>query len=296
LRHLYGQKAQFHPRYLELAAHFGFEPRACNPRKPHEKGRVEAGVAYVKKSFLAGLELPHSLSALNTAARQWLESVANVRLHGETRKQPRELFVLEQLALRPLPSLPPDTSVTRSVRVSNRCRVVLDTNRYSVPSLYASQNLTLKAFADRLCLYHAHNLIASHPRSYERHREFTDPDHEKGLLSERRRARDAKWLLSFYALSSQAEYYHQQLLARSLNARVHVNKIVALSDIYGAEKVARALEDAIECQAFSSQYIENILEQRARHTLQPGPLHLTHRADLLDIDLSQPDLNPYETR
>jgi hypothetical protein len=184
--------------------------------------------------------------------------------------------------------------VTQSVRVSNRCRVVLDTNRYSVPHLYASQNLTLKAFAERLCIYHAHNLVASHPRSYERHREFVYPDHEKELLTQRQRARDARWLLSFYALSPQAETYHQQLQARSLNPRVHINKIVALSDIYGAEKVARALEDAIECQAFSSQYIENILEQRARHTPQPGPLHLTRRADLLEIDLSQPDLNPYE--
>jgi hypothetical protein len=248
----------------------------------------------VKGNFLAGLEVPHSLGALNTAARQWLETIANVRIHGETHKQPRELFALEQDALRPLPALPPDTSVTQSVRVSNRCRVVLDTNRYSVPHLYASQNLTLKAFAERLCIYHAHNLVASHPRSYERHREFVYPDHEKELLTQRQRARDARWLLSFYALSPQAETYHQQLQARSLNPRVHINKIVALSDIYGAEKVARALEDAIECQAFSSQYIENILEQRARHTPQPGPLHLTRRADLLEIDLSQPDLNPYE--
>ena len=51
--------------------------------------------------------------------------------------------------------------MTRLVRVTNRCRVVLDTNRYSVPALYASQRLTLMAFADRLCLYHAHNLVAS---------------------------------------------------------------------------------------------------------------------------------------
>ena len=112
--------------------------------------------------------------------------------------------------------MPADTSVTRLVRVTNRCRVVLDTNRYSVPSLYASQRLTLKAFADRLCLYHAHNLVASHPRCYERHRDFENPDHVKELLDQRRRARDAKWLLTFYALSPQAEYYHQQLTARSL--------------------------------------------------------------------------------
>ena len=63
-------------------------------------------------------------------------------------------FGREKPALRPLPPVAADTSVTRLVRVTNRCRVVLDTNRYSVPALYASQRLTLMAFADRLCLYH----------------------------------------------------------------------------------------------------------------------------------------------
>lgn len=294
LRHPSGERAVFNPRYLDFAAHYGFEARACNVRKGNEKGRVENGVGYVKKNFLAGLDLPNSLGAVNAAARQWLATIANVRDHRETRRQPAELFIIEKPSLHPLPPVPADTSVTRSVRVTNRCRVVLDTNRYSVPSLYASQSITLKAFADRLCIYHAHNLVASHPRCYERHRDFEDPDHVKDLLDQRRRARDAKWLLTFYALSPQSEYYYQQLTTRNLQARTHVNKIVALIDIYGSEKVALAMDDAIQCQAFSSQYIENILQQRQRHTPQPGPLHLTRRADLLEIELPPADLSLYD--
>lgn len=295
LIHPYGEKAVFHPRYLDFAAHYGFTAKACNVRRANEKGRVENGVGYVKKNFLAGLELPNSLSALNTAVRHWLDTVANVRIHGETKRVPQELFLIEKPALRALPPEAADTSVTRLVRVTNRCRIVVDTNRYSVPSLYASQRLTLKAFSDRLCLYHAHNLVASHSRNYERHRDFENPEHVKELLDQRRRARDAKWLLSFYALSPQAEVYHQQLAARHLNARSHVNKIVALSEIYGVEKVARAMEDAMASEAYSSQYIDNILQQRERITPQPGPLHLTRRSDLLDLDLSPADLSLYDS-
>jgi transposase len=294
LSHPLGEPARFHPRYLDFAAHYGFEPRACNVRKANEKGRVENAVGYVKKNFLAGLELPTSLSAMNAAARQWLESIANVRIHGETRKAPLELFQIEKPALRPLPPEGADTSVTRLVRVTNRCRVVLDTNRYSVPAAHASQRLTLKAFSDRLCLYHAHNLVASHPRSYERHRDFENPDHVRELLDQRRRAREAKWLQTFYSLSPQAEHYHQQLNERSLNARTHINKIVALADIYGSDQVARAIDDAIVSQAFASQYIENILQQRERPTPQPGPLHLTRRSDLLDLELAPADLSLYD--
>ena len=296
LQHPFGERATFHPRYLDFAAHYGFEARACNVRKPNEKGRVENFVGYVKKNFLPGLDLPSGLMAMNCASRQWLGSIANVRIHAETHKAPSELFAIEKPTLHPLPTVAADTSVTRLARVTNRCRIVVDTNRYSAPSIYASQRLTLKVFADRLCLYHAHNMVASHPRSYERHRDFENPDHVKDLIDQRRRARDAKWLLAFYSLSPHAEHYYNQLALRSLKARVHVNKIVALADIYGGEKVARAIEDAIASEAFASQYIENILQQRERLVPQPGPLHLTRRSDLLDLELSPADLSLYDNQ
>ena len=212
---------------------------------------------------------------------------------GEAKKRPIDLFAEERPHLKPLPPLPADTSATRSVRVTNRCRVVLDTNRYSVPALYASARLTLKLFADRLCIYHGANLVATHPRSYERHRDFENPDHIKELLDQRRKARDAKLLLRFYSLSPRAEDYHRQLAQRRLNPRTHINKIVALADIYGEDNLARATQDAFDSEAFSSEYIANILEQRLRLAPQPGPLHLTRRADLLDVDLGPADLSPY---
>ena len=88
-------------------------------------------------------------------------SIATWRDHGETHKQPSELFALEKQQLQPLPPVPADTGITDTVRANNRFRVVLDTNRYSVPSLYASQRLVLKTFADRFCIYHDQKLIAT---------------------------------------------------------------------------------------------------------------------------------------
>ena len=69
---------------------------------------------------------------------------------------------------------------------------------------------------------------------------------------------------------------------------------MALSEVYGPDKVARALEDAFEFRAFSSDYIANILEQRERLTVQPGPLHLTRRSDLLDVELPPVDISVYD--
>ena len=67
-----------------------------------------------------------------------------------------------------------------------------------------------------------------------------------------------------------------------------------MSDVYGQEAVARAITDAIEYQAFASDYIANLLEQRARFTPEASPLHLTRREDLLDIHLQPPDLSLYQ--
>jgi hypothetical protein len=75
-----------------------------------------------------------------------------------------------------------------------------------------------------------------------------------------------------------------------------VQKIVALSEIYGVEKVQRALEDAWAYQAFSCEYIANLLEQRERPTVQPGALHLTRQQDLLDLELPAPDLSLYRAQ
>lgn len=58
--------------------------------------------------------------------------------------------------------------------------------------------------------------------------------------------------------------------------------------------MARALEDALTYEAFSSDYIANLLEQRARFTPEASALHLTRRADLLEVSLTPPDLSLYQ--
>lgn len=293
LQHPLGQNAQFHPRYLDFAAHYGFVPVACTVKRANEKGRVESGVGYVKKNFLHGLDIP-GFAALHPAARHWLDTVANVRLHGETRRQPQEHFAEEKPHLKPLSAIPYDCAVIRPSGANRCCRVVLDTNRYTVPPLYASQKLSLKIYPDQLLVYHHEKLIATHLRCYDRHQDIRNPDHLQDLLTQRQKARHQTLLLAFLHLSPQADLYLRKLQDKRLNAPHHVQKIVALGEIYGPDKVARALQDALTFEAYGCEYIANILEQRERLPLTPSALHLTHRQDLLDLDLPPADLTPYD--
>ena len=293
LKRALGEAPVFNPKYLDFATHNGFAITPCNVGKGNEKGRVENGVGYVKKNFLAGLEMP-DFSALNPAARQWLDTVANVRLHGATRDTPTALWHTERSALRPLPLHPFDIATVSQVRASRQFRITLETNRYSVPAHYAGHALTLKTYPDRLCVYRGDQLIARHVRRYERFQDVEDPDHPKPLLEQRKKARDHKVFMRFLALSPRAEAYYRKLEERHLNPQHHVRKIVALSDIYDPVAVARAMDDALVYEAFASDYIANLLEQRARCTPEASALHLTRREDLLEVRLAPPDLSIYQ--
>jgi len=296
LEHPRGGAVRYHPRYLDLAAHYGFEPRACNVRAPHEKGLVERAVGYVRKSLLNGLN-PESFAPINPQARLWLDEVANLRVHGELKERPIDRFdALERQALQPLPAAPYDVGISLPVSSNSQFRVTLDTNRYSVPAEYASRRLTMRRYPDRVLLYHEHRLIAEHPRSYRRREDVLIEDHQRALLAHRRNARDQQALSRLMRLSPKAEAFVQGLQDRRLRSRAHILKVSALIDIHGAEALRRALEDAVELQAFSAEYILNLLEQRARPLPEAGPLHLTRNEDLLDLELPEPDISIYEQK
>jgi transposase len=293
LQRLAGAAPVFNPRYLDFARHHGFAIQACNVARGNEKGRVESGVGYVKKNFLHGLELT-DFSTIHAAAQVWLDTIANVRIHGETQQRPVDLFAQERPHLGPLNPNPYDLAHTSTSIASSQFRITLDTNQYSVPAAYAHRRLTVKAYPDRVCIYFDNQLIARHTRCYGRHEDIEEPDHAKGLIAQRSRAREQRLMMHFLALSPDATAYYVGLEQHRLNARHHVRKILALAEIYPADAVARAISDGLAFQAFSAEYITNILETRARALPEPGPLQLTRRHDLLDIDIAPPDLNAYE--
>ncbi len=97
-----GHLVRFPPRFLAFAREYDFYPRACNPGAGWEKGKVEKGVAYLRSNFWP-LRSFADLTDVNRQVRPWLDEVANVRLHRETRQRPCDRFRPD--TLRPLPAL-----------------------------------------------------------------------------------------------------------------------------------------------------------------------------------------------
>jgi hypothetical protein len=153
--------------------------------------------------------------------------------------------------------------------------------------------LELLVTPQTIAIFRGQKLIAQHPRNYGRNQDIENPDHLSRLLEERKRAEDAALLARFLALSPKAEAYYGALRQRELHAMGHVRRIHLLVDIHGRDAVAQALEEAVELGAYGSDYLHNILAHR--RTLAPliGQLHLTRGADLLQLEVQQPDCARY---
>lgn len=290
-----GGEREINPAYAQFAKHYGFRVSPCNAGRPNEKGRVENAVGYLKKAFFAGRE-PSSLEALQPALRHWLANTANVRMHAATGRRPAELFTeAEQRELHPLPPVPGDCATTLQVVADNRFRVTVKTNRYSVPSQFASRRLILQRHADRIVLVNPEGggVVADHRRCYGRRQDLLLPEHERDFLISTRHKRDQGLLERFLALGPAAEPYLARLRERRPDWRSHVERINALAEIHTRDEVARLLADALEHHAFAADYLLAILSFRARKTAEPGPLHVTRRQDLLDLAIPEPDLGIY---
>jgi transposase len=295
LEHPRGGVPTYHPRYLDLASHYGFEPRACNVRAPHEKGIVERAVSYVRDSLLRGL-CPESFGPINPQARIWLDEVANLRVHRELGERPVDRFEVEKQALKPLPPADYDIGVVSEVTASSQFRVTLDTNRYSVPAEYAGRRLRMRRTPERVELFHEHRLIASHVRSHERRKDVLDEEHQRALLAYKKKGKEQQALARLYRLTPKAEAFVLGLRERRMNPRKEVLRTAALAEIHGEAALRRALEDAVELEAFSSEYVLNLLQQRSRPLPEKGVLHLTRNEDLLDLELPEPDLSIYDQK
>lgn len=111
-RNAYGEgRHRFHQGLWDIARHFGFVPRLCQPYRAKTKGKVERFNRYLRYSFYIPLQSRLSQAGLqvdaataNAEVLKWLAEVANCRVHGETGKQPDEQLIIERSLLQPLPA------------------------------------------------------------------------------------------------------------------------------------------------------------------------------------------------
>jgi len=141
-------KPQFNERFLDLAGHYGFAPRACRPYRARTKGKDERMVGYIKHNFFVRYRSFESWAHLNQLAEKWLAEEADQRVHGTVKEVVAERFAREKPALSPLPKLRYDTSYLEFRQVAWDCYIDVRGNRYSVPARHVGESLEIRISLD----------------------------------------------------------------------------------------------------------------------------------------------------
>jgi transposase len=252
----------YNSRFLAFATHYGFQPRACRPRRPQTKGKVERQFDYVEKNLLNGRTF-RSLEHLNEVTRWWLANVADTRIHRKTKKRPIDAHQEELPHLLSLPQHHFDTSqvIYRVVDVEGFVRY--RKNRYSVPSDWIGSLVPVRLTEDTLTVYNNHielisqHLLLDHQQSGQ---DVVDPAHRPHRSHEQQVEILRERFARFGEVGSQ---FLEQLLSKQRYGKHQGQKILVLARSYERTDMVAALQRAIKYHAYSYSSLERILSIQA---------------------------------
>jgi transposase len=148
IEHRIGDRVVFNDRFLDMAGHYGFVPRACRPNRARTKGKDERMVGYIKHNFFERYRSFESFEHMNRLAERWLREEADRRVHGTVKEVVAERFEREAPALGPLPVVRYDTSYRERRVVTWDGYVEVRGNRYSVPDRLCGSVVTVRISLD----------------------------------------------------------------------------------------------------------------------------------------------------
>jgi len=148
------RELELNQRFHQYATATGFHIRVCEGYDPESKGKVEAGVKYVKHNGLYG-ESFTDWADLEQYLADWLDNTANQRIHGSTGQRPQELYNAKekskmQAYLKPSCLDMPDAIVTR--KADKTGLIAWQSNKYSVPMAYQSARVGVHELNDHLLI------------------------------------------------------------------------------------------------------------------------------------------------
>ena len=204
---------------------------------------MEGLVGYMRRNFLVPVPSFESFDALNTYLEQrCLERMdAQPRDHTETigQRMERDLD-----ALLHLPPVAYDACDKQASRVSSLSLVRYRTNDYSVPVAYGYRDVLVRGYVDAVVISCGTEVIARHPRSYERDDFVYDPIHYLPLLERKPGALDQAAPLQGWELPDEFGTLRRLLESRMgrRGKREYVQVLRLLGDLQSLQEVHAAVK------------------------------------------------------
>jgi len=250
----------------ELQSHYLFEDRFGRPGKGNDKGKVEGLVGFARRNFLVPIPVFESFAVLNEHLLACCRKRLGDRLRGHTEtigeRLQRDLAALQQ----PLPQ-PYDACEKVPATVSSLSLVRYRRNDYSVPTSFGHREVIVRGYVHEVVIACGTEVIARHPRSYEREDFVFDPLHYLALIEQKINALDQAAPLAGWQLPEEFATLRRLLEARmgKPGKREYV-QVLRLMEAFRIEDVAAAVRDAIARGAIGFDAIKHLvlcrIEQR----------------------------------
>jgi transposase len=287
-----GNQIQFHPRLIELSAHYHFAPRPCQVRAGNQKGRVERAIRYVRDSFWAGRTFT-TLAECNRQALLWRDQVAHQRRWpGGDDRTVSDVFAEEQPRLLPPPLHAFSTDRIETVRSRKTIYVRFDLNDYSIPPEAVGRQLTLVASDITVRILDGSFEIARHARTYDRHQLVLDPAHQDAVLKIKRKAFHSTPGGRLEQAAPESKTLLDLAFAQGESAGAQTAQLMKLLEQYGATALRRAIVEALQRGTPRAASVAFLLRRQPRST--PLSLDLSHHPQAQSLDIRPHDLETYD--
>jgi hypothetical protein len=213
-----------------------------------------------------------NLAELNAHLQERCQQLARERRHPEqSERAVASVWDEERAVLRAMP-VPFDGFAERSSRVSAACLVSFERNRYSVECRYVGQVATIRAYAERIVVVCASEVIGEHPRCFDRGRTLYNPWHYVAALERKPGALRNGAPFKDWNLPASMTRVRERLAKHTDGARQFVDILLMVS-LYGLEAVSEACATALNEQVVSSAHVVNLLH-RAAAVVRPPVLQV----------------------
>jgi transposase len=291
-----GNAIHFHPRLVDLCAHYHFAAHPCQVRAGNQKGRVERAIRYIRESFFAARPFT-TLEDFNRQALAWRDSEAHGRpWPGGDHRTVEEVFAEERPRLLPLPAHPFDSDLLIPVQSKKIIYVRFDLNDYSIPPAAIGRPLVLAASESTIRILDGSQEIARHRRSYDRRQQILDPEHQEELLKEKRKALGSTRGGRLAQAVPESEALLDAAFGRGESAGTQTTQLLNLLDLYGARDLRAAVCEALERKTPRASSVAFILNQRRRSHKRrtPSPVDLSRHPELENLSVTPHALETYD--
>ena len=245
--------------FAELQSHYLFQDRFGRPAKGNDKGKVEGLVGFARRNFMVPIPVFATFEALNAHLADCCRKRMGERLRGHTEtigeRLERDLAAMR----RPLPP-PYDACEKIGTRVSSLSLVRYRRNDYSVPTIYGHREVLVRGHVHEVVIACGAEVIARHPRSYEREDFVFEPLHYLALLEQKTNSLDQAAPLADWKLPDEFATMRRLLEARvSKKGKREFVQVLRLMEVFKINDVAACVRDAIARGAVGFDAVKHLV-------------------------------------